>query len=93
MTSTRFCSSSAFFAFHSWSCWSISPNFIARFSDSPGSATLWTSFLSSSICFAQRVLGALAVADFDLISQRADVAADLLERIVERQDLRAPGPG
>ena len=36
---------------------------------------------------AQRVLAALAVGDFDLVGQRADVAAHLLKGIVERQDL------
>jgi hypothetical protein len=36
---------------------------------------------------AQGILGALAVRDFDLVSERADVAANFLERLVQRQNL------
>ena len=53
-----------------------------------GSLTVWTSFLIFVDFRAQRVLSALAVGDFDLISERADVAAHFLERLVERQRTR-----
>ena len=52
-----------------------------------GQRILWTSLFSSSICLRSESLRLSLLRDLDLVGQRADVAADFLEGVVQRQDL------
>ena len=88
------CSSAAFSAFQALRVWSIwSKVHLQRFVAVSRAASPVDFLLQLFDLLAQRVLTALAVGDFDLVGQRADVAAHFLERLVERQRTAAPVPG